>query len=97
MNANKFAQQIRKAGIPVLSVTEGDDVQDGCVSISEAVHIQVPTVGRLVAIVVENAAAETFEFYPERRATDLNSIVADIRNAQGDIGRASWRAFYKGE
>lgn len=73
-----LAAMLRRAGFPVTKVQNGDDVEDGEITITERVTIQVPTFGDAPGVVRETAE-ETFIFSPERR--DFDALCTDLREA----------------
>jgi len=80
MNAANLAKLLINHGVPVLASMEGDDVQDGMVSITDKVHVQVPTYGSYPNVVFERE--EVFTFYPERNyKACLDNLLSDIRDA----------------
>lgn len=85
MNAAKIARSLKLHGLTIKSVEEGSHDVDGMVVVTALVHVQVPTYGRTINVVAESADGEAFEFYPERRASDIAGIVADIRKACGIV------------
>lgn len=85
MNANKVAAALQRNGLSVTKIEQGSDVVDGAVVITALVHVQVPTYGNTLCVVVESADGQAFDFYPERKAIDIAGIVADVRSACGMI------------
>jgi len=83
MNAAKIARNLKMRGLTIKSVAEGSAHEDGMVEITALVHVQVPTFGSRVNVVAECDGGESFQFYPERRASDLDGLVDDIRKACG--------------
>lgn len=83
MNAARFARQLQQRGLTIKGSTEGDESVDGAVEVTALVHVQIPTFGCQVNVVVESADGTEFEFYPERAASDLDGILADVRKACG--------------
>ena len=87
MTAKKLSEQLASFGIPILKVTESDDLVDGEIMIAPDVHIQVAGTSGLadgfgiVYHVVRENPDETFTFYPERR--QLDTLLVDLRNALG--------------
>jgi hypothetical protein len=55
------------------------------VEVTALVHVQVPTYGSKINVVAESVDGQSFEFYPERKASDIAGIVADIRKACGIV------------
>lgn len=83
MNAMRLAKKLADAGINIRKVTEGDDYEDGEIEITELVHVQCPTYGSTPGVVLRSTDGEEFEFYPERKASDVAALVKDIRKALG--------------
>lgn len=74
----ELAAMLRRAGFSVTTVQNGDDVEDGDITITARVRIQVPTFGGAPGVVRETAE-ETFIFSPERR--DFDALCTDLREA----------------
>lgn len=45
ITAERMAKELRKHGFTVKRSTEGNDVEDGCVELSDVLHVQVSTIG----------------------------------------------------
>lgn len=84
MQAKVVAEEIKRHGFPVLEVTEGDDVVDGCVQITQAVSVQVPFYGTGLNVTKE-AKSGIFKLYPVRDS--YTKLVADLHEALGTINR----------
>lgn len=78
MLAKTLAELLEAYGANVVKFTEGDDLVDGEVEISDTVHVQVPTHGGLPGV-VEEREDSTFFFYPERNS--IKALLDDIREA----------------
>ncbi len=85
MNAAKIARSLKLHGLTIKSVEEGSRDVDGMVEVTALVHVQVPTYGSKINVVAESVDGQSFEFYPERKASDIAGIVADIRKACGIV------------
>lgn len=83
MNAANVAKKLKNLGLPILKVTEGDESLDGEIEIMPLVAVQVPTYGNSLNVVLQSADGKEFSFYPERKARDIDTLVADIRKAMG--------------
>lgn len=83
MNAAKIARNLKLQGLTIKSVQEGNHDVDGQVQVTELVHVQVPTFGTKLNVVAQSADGQSFEFFPERKPSDIAGIVADIRAACG--------------
>lgn len=80
MKAAIVAQHLKTLGFPVLSVSEGSDLEDGEVKITDAVHVQVHYYGSFANVVVENGDG-TFTFHPDRSMrVDFPRLSQDLRD-----------------
>lgn len=78
MNAQSFADRLKRIGYACQKVTEGDDEADGEIQITAAVHVQVPTFGGDPCVVRELAGSK-FQHYPPRRR--LIGLINDLNEA----------------
>lgn len=78
MLAKEVAEKLKAAGIVVTKVAEGDYNEDGEVTITDRVTVQVGYFSSYMHV-VQQLDDETFQFYPE--APDVPTLVADIRKA----------------
>jgi len=78
MQARLVAAKLQQAGINFLNFTEGDDLEDGAVYISESVHVQVPTYDTGINV-VQQLDEETFAFYPIRKS--IKDVLIDLKKA----------------
>lgn len=85
MYAANIARSLKLSGLTIKSVEEGTHDVDGMVEVTALVHVQVPTYGSKINVVAESADDGSFEFYPEREASDIAGIVSDIRKACGVV------------
>jgi hypothetical protein len=81
MNAAAYAERLKMAGVPVIKAQQGDADVDGEITINERVHIQVPTYGPARVGVVAELPDGKFLFYRERRTSDIDGVLADIKAA----------------
>lgn len=75
--AADVADAIRGAGLPVTEVKEGAQEHDGSVAVSPSVHVQVPTFGGPMGVVVESKGKLRFL----RLRDSIEEIIADLRAA----------------
>lgn len=80
--ADRISLALAQLGVPVLSVKEGNECEDGEINVTDKVSIQVGTFGSYLIVVAE-LDDETFQFYPERKNTDLAGVIKDVRKALG--------------
>lgn len=88
MNVMNFAAKLKQAGIPIQSIMPSADPEqeDHAVMIETGIHIQVPTgYSSHVAVVCEQN--ETFMFFNERKATNLDGIRTDIAHARQALAK----------
>ena len=74
--ARSIANRMKKEGFAPFEVSEADDLEDGIVRISDAVHIQV---GYGYANVVRETKKGSFYFYDP--AKNYNQLIVDVKNA----------------
>lgn len=77
MIAANVAAQLKKLGYASISVSEADDMVDGSVDINDRVSIQVPEVGRSLAVVHQRG--EEFTFHPLRQS--IKALLPDLEAA----------------
>ena len=82
-SARAIGAELRKVGVPVLKTSEGDDCEDGEISISEAVHIQVGVFENYAA--VSRFDGECFHIEPMRDQSDIATLAADVRKALSEV------------
>jgi len=86
MNAQRVAARLKAIGIPVREWEEGTESEDGSVTITESVHVQVPTFGGGLCIVKESRGPGgefdlEWEHYPIRRT--VAELMPDYKKAIG--------------
>lgn len=79
MNATKVANTLKIWGVTVQSVSQGSARQDGEIVITPCVSVQVPTRGKWLSVVVWIKGHSVLKFLPKRDASDMISILDDIR------------------
>lgn len=75
MNAQKLSEKLKLVGIPVIGVSEADDVCDGAIYITADLHVQVPDEGRHLCTVSE----ENDGFLFGELTTSFEKLVNEIR------------------
>jgi hypothetical protein len=83
-SAKYIAEFLISEGIPVRGVHEGDDLIDGEVTISEAVHVQVSSVSDDLPIVGREGPDGVFHY---RRTPSLADLPDDVRYAEAEAIR----------
>lgn len=78
MNAKKLAERLKASGITVQKIDEPCYEEDGAITISGKVHVQVPLEGD-DPNVVRDTTSGVMIFYNPR--SDFNELLADIRKA----------------
>lgn len=83
MNAAKIAKALIKKGVAVQSTKEGDFEMDGEIRITELVAVSVPSLRGVGKLCVTETAADGswVEFYPARKASEIDALVSDIQQA----------------
>jgi hypothetical protein len=76
---------LRRYGIYVAEICDGDDSDDGDLVVAENVHVQVPTYGDAPRVVADPFHGHLRCFPP--RAT-ISELAADIRCALDDVPSA---------
>ena len=80
----KLAQALNRHGIHVNAIRNGDDMQDGDVSVGEMVRVEVPTYGGSPRVVVDAPHADDdVRCYPPR--TSVAELAHDIRDALDEL------------
>lgn len=78
MFSHQLAQALRTHGIHVASSSDGDDMEDGDLTVAANVHVQVPTFGEPPRVVVD-AFHSSIRCYPPR--VTVSELAQDIRDA----------------
>ena len=82
MSPFSLATELTRCGIHVDDVRDGDDANDGGVSVAKLVHVEVPTFGGAPRVIAHTLHAE-LRCYPPRRS--LSELVHDIRDALDEL------------
>lgn len=75
--AAKVARDLRAHGIVVVKFSEGDDVEDGAVVLSDRLHVQVCALSCSRLNLVLETERGTFKFFPDRRS--FAGLLADLQ------------------
>ena len=78
MFSHQLAQALRAHGIHIASSSDGDDMEDGDLTVAVNVHVQVPTFGEPPRVVVD-AFHTSLRCYPPR--DNVAELAGDIRDA----------------
>ena len=82
MQCGDLARALRRYGIRVASAYDGDDDEDGDLTVGPSVHVQVPTFGDAPRVVVDPFYGD-FRCYPARDS--IAELAADIRCALNEV------------
>lgn len=79
MTASSLAKRLRDRGFPVTSFREGDEMEDGEVTLTDLVHVQVGFYDGQAGVVKQDG--DEFEFFPLRGGGDVVGLVSDLAKA----------------
>ena len=82
MRCVDLAQALRGYGIRIASAYDGDDDQDGDLTVGPDVHVQLPTFGDAPRVVLNYFCGE-IRCYPPRES--VAELAADIRCALNEV------------
>lgn len=84
----KLAQALNRHGIHVNTIRDGDDAQDGDMSVGAMVRVEVPTYGGSPRVVVDaSRTGEDVRRYPPR--SSVAELAHDIRDALDELPSAA--------
>jgi hypothetical protein len=84
MNAATVASKLKIAGIPVISVSECKDEEDGAVQITKRLHVQVCSFGSGANLVREEGEGDDHGFFFFQRRKAMKKLIEDINQAMAD-------------
>jgi len=79
MNAASVASKLKAAGVPVISVSECKDQEDGAVQITKCLHVQVCSFGSGVNLVREEGEGDEHGFFFFERRKTIKKLIEDIK------------------
>lgn len=87
--ARAIARLLKAEGIPVRGFAEGDEMVDGEVTISDAVHVQVPSLTDDLPLVCRWSPDR--EVLYTKPVPSLRSLPAEVRLAEAEANRKEAR------